>query len=74
MIKQFRTISYRSFDASGSPVPSLPIQGAFLRRYGFDVSDTVEVRYSPGFVSIRSILNDRFGPDSFGIPVRQSIH
>ena len=69
-IKNIRKVSYRSTNKFGQPIASIPIQGAFLGEYGFNVGDTVDVKYGHGFVHISKIINARFGPEPVGVVVR----
>ena len=70
MIKNTRKITYRSTDKAGQPIPAIFIQGIFLRQYGFNIGDAVDVKYGSGFVHISTIIKDRFGPKPFGVSIR----
>jgi len=60
-IKSVKTVSYRSTDKNGVPVPFIPIQGKFLAKLNFPVGSRFRVRYHKDFVHISKILEDRFG-------------
>lgn len=59
--KQCRRFSYRTADATGQPIPFLPLQGQFLKAFGFSVGTQVDVRYGSGFVHISKIIQERYG-------------
>lgn len=60
-IKNIKTVSYRSSDKFGSPIPSIQLQGKFLNKLNFPVSSKYKVEYSNNFIHISKILQDRFG-------------
>jgi hypothetical protein len=60
-IKHIKTVSYRSTDRSGNPVPFIQIQGKFLKKLNFPVGSKIRVNYHKDFVHISKILEDRFG-------------
>ncbi len=65
-VKNQRLVSYRRYSINGQPTPFLPIEGKFLEQYGFNIGCAVDVQYSNGFVSIKKIIQDRYG-DKFNI-------
>ncbi len=53
-----KKITYRSSNAAGQPVPAIIIQGNFLKKFGFDVGDTLNIEYQINNIKINRILNE----------------
>lgn len=59
MNKLTKKISYRSYSRCGQPVPLIAVQGVFLKRFGFNVGDTVRIAYKFGKIEIEKINNNQ---------------
>lgn len=55
-IKTIRKISYRSW-SNFQPVPFIPLQGLFLKKFGFELGGKVKVKYKLG-----KIIVTKFNP------------
>ena len=66
-IQNTSNISYRSYDATGMPVPAILLQGKFLQSYGFFRGETVAVEYRRGRIIISLIINGQGGGDEYGL-------
>ncbi len=58
MIKPTKKISYRSYSRGRQPIPLIAVQGIFLKRFGFNVGDTVRIAYKFGKIEIEKINNN----------------
>ena len=54
-IKNIKTITYRSNDSYGSPIPCIIIQGKFLTELGFNLGDKIRIKYEKDKILIQSI-------------------
>lgn len=43
--KSIKTITYRSNNSAGQPVPTIVVQGDFLKEFGFNVGDKINIKY-----------------------------
>jgi len=57
MHKTIRKVSYRSW-SNFQPVPFIPIQGIFLKQFGFELGNRIKVKYEP-----EKIIITKFNPN-----------
>ena len=50
--KTKRKVSYRSTNACGQPVPAIILEGNFLKDFGFNLGDTLNIEYQTGRIEI----------------------
>ena len=50
--KTKRKVSYRSTNACGEPVPAIILEGGFLKDFGFNLGDMLNIKYQPGKIEI----------------------
>ncbi len=51
--RQSMTVQYGYYENSNSKHPVIKMRGKYLRRFGFEVGDTVEISIEQGQITIR---------------------